>query len=137
MITLVSCALLAACVQSAPIEQVPSTSSASVDGLTCSDLTTRNARIGERLRQLEQEGQQTASNNALKSAALNIGLGALLGQSVGGGVNAIRTASAIGGGMSAVLAAEAGQQQMETVSDTLALARRSADLQRAMIERGC
>jgi len=136
-VSLIACAALAACVQPTPTTNVAPSSQSSVSGLTCIELTERNQRITTRLREIEQESQATARSDALKSAALNIGIGALLGRSVGGGVDAIRTASTIGSGMQGVLAAETGRAQMGTVSDTLALARRSSELQRASIEQGC
>ena len=132
---------LAGCMQSVPEAKPVTTSqtatSSATAGLSCNELGLRNGRIVARLSAIEQESKATGRTNAITNAALNIGIGALIGRSVGGGVDAIRAASTIGNGMSAVLAAERGQAQMGTVSDTLALARRSSELQRAIIERGC
>ena len=105
--------------------------------LTCSELSTRNARITERVAQLQNEATATARTNAIANTALTVGFGALLGQSVASGADAIRATSALGSGMSSVLSAEAGRGQMTNVTDTRTLAHRSAALQRAMIEKGC
>jgi len=133
---IIACSLLSACGPQVPIQTTP-TQVAVENGLSCTELTSRNARVDARLKELEVEGNQQARTSALTNAALNIGFGALIGGSVRGGADAIRAASTLGNGMSAVLAAESGRNQMGNVTDTLALARRSAELQRAMIEQGC
>ncbi|WP_342075134.1 hypothetical protein [Yoonia sp. SS1-5] len=105
--------------------------------LSCSALTTRNNRIGVRLSELERQSQAQARQAAVTDAVVGIGLGAVLGVGAQGGVSGLRTASATIQGVEAVRAAERGNASMQNVTDVLALAGRSVELQRAMIEKGC
>lgn len=105
--------------------------------LSCGELQLRQGRIAKRLKDLEQEGKARAHTAAVTDTVVSAGLGALLGAGAQGGISGIRTASAAVQGIEAVRAAERGQESMSAVSDTLALAARSSELQRASIEKGC
>lgn len=129
--------VLTAC-SSAPPQQVSrSPLDAETLALSCSELGTRNARIASRLREMEAESKARARQTAVTDAAVNVGLGALIGVGARGGLSGLRAASATVQGVEAVRSAERGTGSMQDVTDTLALAGRSSELQRAMIEKGC
>lgn len=121
--------------------QLPTTGGAATDPstltLSCSELATRNNNIKGRLRELEAQQQAQARQNAVTDAVMGAGLSAVLGVGAQGGLSGIRTASATAQGIEAVRRAERGQGSMASVSDSLALINRSAQLQRAYVEKGC
>lgn len=121
--------------------QLPTTGGASTDpgtlALSCSELATRNNNISARLRELEAQQQSQARQNAVTDAVVGVGLSAVLGMGAQGGLSGIRTASTTVQGVEAVRRAERGQGSMASVSDSLALINRSAQLQRAYVEKGC
>lgn len=105
--------------------------------LSCSVLSERNARITTRLQQLEAESTAKQRSNVLTDTAINVGLGALMGVGASNGISGIRAASATVQGIQGVRAAERGQGAYSEITDVMALAQRSAVLQRAMVEKGC
>lgn len=135
------CILLAGCAGVPTASQQPVSQSTQLDAntlaLSCSELTARNNRITVRLNELERQSQAQARQTAVTDAVVGIGMSAILGAGAQGGLSGIRTASATIQGIEAVRAAERGAESMQSVTDVLALAGRSAELQRAMIEKGC
>ena len=121
--------------------QLPTTGGTSTDpttiALSCNELATRNNNITVRLRELEAQQQAQARQNAITDTVMNVGLGAVLGIGAQGGLSGIRTTSTAVQGIEAVRRAERGQGSLASVSDSLALINRSAQLQRAYVEKGC
>lgn len=105
--------------------------------LSCSEIKTRNDRITVRLKQLEQESKARARTQAITDTIVGAGMSAVIGVGARGGIDGLRAASATVQGVEMVRAAERGNGSMQEVSDVLALAGRSSELQRAMIEKGC
>lgn len=123
--------------QSSSVSQTRSIADAETLSLSCSELSGRNARIEMRLRELEAESKAKQRTNMITDTAINIGLGAIIGAGARGGVSGLRTASATVQGIEGLRAAERGQAAYSEVTDVMALAQRSAVLQRAMVEKGC
>lgn len=135
---------LAGCMQTnAPQTKltVPATAAVSSSddtlALSCQDLAIRNNNIAKRVRELEAEQARMSRQNAMTDAVLGVGLGAVLGAGAQGGLSGIRTASAAVQGIETVRQAERGTGSLQNVNDSLALMQRSAQLQRAMVEKGC
>lgn len=105
--------------------------------LSCGELTNRYTNIGTRIKEIEAEQTRLSRQNAMTDAVLGVGLGAMLGVGAQNGLSGIRTASAAVQGIDAVRSAERGQGTLQNVNDSLALMQRSAQLQRAMVEKGC
>lgn len=105
--------------------------------LSCTDLSTRNANLKTRISELEAENRKAQRRQAITGAAINVGLSTLIGVGAGVGVGGLRAAGATVGAVNSVRSAEAASEQLAQVQDGLALAQRSAQLQRAMIEKGC
>ncbi len=142
-LALVTAATLAGCINTGQpsVQGLPtvgqSTSDPSTLALSCDELAIRNSNITARVRELEAEQQRAARNNALTDAVVGVGLTAVLGAGAQGGLNGIRAASATAQGVEAVRRAEQGQESIANVTDSLALLQRSAELQRASVEKGC
>ncbi len=142
-ILLISAATLAGCMNTGQptVQSLPTvgqrTSDASTLALSCNELATRSNNITVRVRELEAEQQRAARANALTDAVVGVGLTAVLGAGAQGGLNGIRAASATAQGVDAVRRAEQGQGSIANVTDSLALLQRSAELQRAYVEKGC
>lgn len=105
--------------------------------LSCDELTTRNNNITARVKELEAEQKRTARTNALTNTVVNVGLGTVMGAGMRGGLDGMRAASATVQGVNAVRSAEQSHASMANVTDSLALMQRSAELQRAYVEKGC
>ena len=136
---LISAAALAGCVntgQSLPTVGQPTSDPATLT-LSCDELETRNNSIAARVRELEAEHQRAVRTTALTDAVVGIGLGAVMGAGMQGGLTGMRTASATVQGIESVRSAEQGHESMSNVTDSLALMQRSAELQRAYVEKGC
>ena len=135
------CILLVGCAGAPSAPQQSFAQGAPLDAntlaLSCSELATRNSRITARLTELKRQSQAQARHAAVTDAVVGIGLGAILGAGAQGGISGIRTASTNIQGIEAVRAVERGSESIQSVTDVLALAGRSAQLQRAMIEKGC
>lgn len=142
-LALVTAATLAGCMnaQQPAVQGLPtvgrSTSDPSTLALSCGELANRNNIITARVRELEAAQQRETRNNALTDAVVGVALTAVLGAGAQGGLNGIRAASATAQGVDAVRRAEQGQGSLTNVSDSLALLQRSAELQRAFVEKGC
>lgn len=144
MIVIAVAAGLGGCMNAAPTQTAvgaaavgQSVSGADTEALSCAELQTRNQRITQRVRALEAEQRAQTRGNAVTDAVFGVGLGALVGVGAQGGFEGIRAASGAAQGLDTIRQAEQGQQSMSTVSDTIALAQRSSQLQRAMVEKGC
>ncbi len=87
--------------------------------------------------ELEAEQKRAARTNAITNTVVNVGLGTIMGAGMQGGLDGMRAASATVQGVNAVRSAEQGHGSLANVTDTLALAQRSAQLQRAYVEKGC
>jgi len=105
--------------------------------LSCAELSERNNRITARLSQLEAESKARQRGNVITDTAINVGLGAILGVGARSGLSGIRAASATIQGIEGIRAAERGQTAYSEVTDVMALAQRSAILQRTSVENGC
>lgn len=105
--------------------------------LSCQELAARNTKIQNRIRELEAENKRQRQQEAVAGAIVEIGLTALVGASVSGGVHGVRTASTAANAATAVRNAESAQSDLAQVQDALALGSRSAELNRAMVEKGC
>lgn len=142
-LVLVTAVTLAGCMNAGQpsVQGIPtvgqSTSDPSTLALSCNELAIRSSNITARVRELEAEQQRAARNNALTDAVVGVGLTAVLGAGAQGGLNGIRAASATAQGVEAVRRAEQGQESIANVTDSLALLQRSAELQRASVEKGC
>lgn len=136
---LISAAALAGCVntgQSLPTIGQSTTDPATLT-LSCDELTTRNNNITARLQELEAEQKRTARTRAITNTVVDVGLGAVMGAGMRGGLDGMRTASATVQGINSVRSAEQARGSLVNVTDTVALAQRSAQLQRAYVEKGC
>lgn len=144
-VSTIAATLLAGCMQNQSGQQpvslpvVGRSAGADVEtlALSCSDLATRNANITNRVKTLEAEQKAQARTNAVTDAVVGVGLTAILGAGMQGGLNGLRTASGAVQGIDAVRRAERGQSGLASVSDSMALLQRSSQLQRAMVEKGC
>lgn len=134
-------AILSGCMQqpTTPIAQVPASPSplSDVDQLSCMELEKAFRQTSDQANQLRNQPSQTAMQSAVANTALSVGAGLLIGRAGGGDLESIRTASTIGTGLQDVLATQTGQGRASNAGGAIALAQRSADLQRAMIRRGC
>lgn len=104
---------------------------------SCADLAQMDTNIITRINEIEAEERKKRRNQALSNAAVNVGLGALLGGSVGGGVDSIRAADATARAVTSVRAANQGMDGLRTVQDVTALANVRSQVVRAQIQKGC
>lgn len=105
--------------------------------LSCSELNLRSGRLEARLAELEQEAKVQRRKDAVTNGLMSIGGSLIPGIAARGGVNGLRTAGAVMQGVDAVSSAEASQAQLSSITDTISIAQRHSDLQRAAIEKGC
>ncbi|WP_299752387.1 hypothetical protein [uncultured Tateyamaria sp.] len=134
---LISAVILAGCVSN-PLPTVSQrTDDDATLALSCEELTTRNNNITARLQELEAEQKRTTRTRAITNTVVDVGLGAVMGVGMRGGLDGMRAASATVQGINTVRSAEQAQGSLVNVTDTVALAQRSAQLQRAHVEKGC
>lgn len=132
----VLCIALSACMMS-PERPMTRRLDAETLALSCKDLAARQGRIEARVKELEEESQQKARGRAVTDTVINVGLASIIGVGARGGVGGLRTASAAVQGIETVRAIERGNGNYQDVTDVVALATRSGELQAAMVEKGC
>lgn len=134
-------AMAAGCVQqpttTTPQLAASGTQDATLNQLSCTTLTARHTEIARDVAERQSRQSPATNQNAIANAALNVGVGVLIGRAGGGNLESIRTASAVGSGMQDVFSQQGAQGPLSGAEDSLALAREAADIQRAMITKGC
>ncbi|WP_299969362.1 hypothetical protein [uncultured Roseobacter sp.] len=136
---LLAVASLSACMTgTVPVSQAqPSLLQQDDLSLSCGELSARNGRIVARAREIEAESRTRARQDAIANTAVNLGLGVLMGGAARGGLTGVQAAGAVSQATTRIRNAEGSQERLQEVTDAMALARRSAELQRAMVEKGC
>lgn len=105
--------------------------------LSCVELNTRKSRLEARLVELDQEAKIQRRKDAVSSGLMSVGAGILTSMGARGGIDGLRTSGAIIQGVDAVSNAEGSQKKLSNITDTISIAQRHSQLQRAAVEKGC